>query len=169
VTELLTYAKFHTHEAARPLAELLKEASIPVSIEEEHNQLDKLYIGDSLDAMIVVRIPGRYFRKANELVESYPGYYAAPALDEQHIPERLKKESIITGYIFSILIGFVGIFWGLSVITSKKILKNGTRVSIYDDYSKKHARIMLALSIINLYFFLTGRIASWLTFNFNPF
>jgi len=161
VAELLTYAKFYSRQEAQPLAELLSQASIPVVIEEERNQLDKIYIGETLDPMVALKIPGRYFKKANQLVESYTGDDSFPALEENHTPERLKKEWIIAGYVSSILIGFVGIFWALSVITAKKVLKNGIRVSIYDDYSKKHGRIVLVIGIVNLYFLVLGRIPGW--------
>jgi hypothetical protein len=169
MADLLTYAKFHSREDARPLAELLQDASIPFTIEVERNQLDNIYIGETLDAMVALKIPGPYFQKANELVRAYTGDNSFPAKDEVHIHERLKKGSIIAGYVFSILIGFVGIFWGLSVLTSKKALKDGTRVSIYDEYSKNHARVILGIGIINLYLFVTGRIASWVEVGFNPF
>lgn len=165
--ELLTYAKFFTHDEARPLAELLERASITVSIEKERNQIDSIYIGETLDPMIALKIPAEDFTKANEVVASYTGDASFAAPDETYTPERLKKEYIIAGYVFSILIGFVGIFWGLSVITSKKVLKNGERVSLYDDHTKMHGRIMMAISAFNLFLFLSGKMWQWFTLSFH--
>jgi hypothetical protein len=63
-----TYTKFHSPEQAQFLITLLQQHHIPYLFEHEVNPLDKVYIGDTLDAMFVLQIPTNRFIDVNGLL-----------------------------------------------------------------------------------------------------
>ena len=68
MTEYLNFSKYHTAEEAREVSELFTQENIPNILEHEVNQLDKIYIGESLDPYFVIRIPAACFDKANTVL-----------------------------------------------------------------------------------------------------
>lgn len=63
-----TYTKFYTPENAQFLISLLQQHNIPYSLEHEVNQLDKVYIGEAVEAMYALKIPGNRFNEVNALL-----------------------------------------------------------------------------------------------------
>lgn len=63
-----TYTKFHTPENAQYLIDLLGYLEVPYTLEHEVNQLDKVYIGESIDPMFALKIPGDRFNDVNALM-----------------------------------------------------------------------------------------------------
>lgn len=68
MVELLTYAKFHTNEELATVTTILDRASIAYEIEKEKNLLDKVYIGESYDPMIALKIGSTDFITVNTLM-----------------------------------------------------------------------------------------------------
>ena len=64
----LTYTRFYAIEDAGPLIELLKKEQIPYEVEHEVNQLEPVYIGQSFDPMIAIKIPQDQFSKLSFLL-----------------------------------------------------------------------------------------------------
>lgn len=69
MAQYLTFSRFFTEAEAQPLVDILKREAIPYSIEQEVNQLDPIYIGQTLDPMITVKIAREQFKKVNQLIE----------------------------------------------------------------------------------------------------
>ncbi len=65
MSDLLTYTRFYSLNEAKPLIELLEKENIPYKIDHEINQLDSVYIGQSLDPMFALKIPQDQFSKLN--------------------------------------------------------------------------------------------------------
>jgi hypothetical protein len=63
-----TYNKFRTPENAQYLIDLLQRHEVPYTFEHEVNQLDKVYIGESIDPMFVLKVPGDRFNDVNALL-----------------------------------------------------------------------------------------------------
>jgi hypothetical protein len=59
--QFATYSKFYDAEDASFLLGLLKEKEIPYETAEERNQLDHIYLGESLDPMFAIKIPREKF------------------------------------------------------------------------------------------------------------
>jgi hypothetical protein len=68
MTEFLTYTKVHTREEAGEITKLLQASGIEFKIEAERNALDKMYIGESLDPLIAIKIPQNRFTAANKIM-----------------------------------------------------------------------------------------------------
>lgn len=68
MTPFVTYTKFYSPEDAQFLASLLQQHHIPYALEHEVNQLDKVYIGDSVEAMFALKIPGDRFKDVHALL-----------------------------------------------------------------------------------------------------
>jgi hypothetical protein len=68
MSQYATYTKFYAPEDAQPLITLLQQQGIPYSLEHEVNQLDKVYIGDSIEAMFALKIPGNRFNDTHALL-----------------------------------------------------------------------------------------------------
>ena len=199
--QLITYSKFYTAEEAKPLLELLKKESIPFEFEQQVNQIDKIYIGESFDPMFEVRIPQDRFEYVNALIDSElkslaespdPQHYLYTFSDDElmdvlrnpdewnsydqelankilsdrgvefkisdlhsaddiYQSERMKMAWIVLGYILSITI--FGLFIGLTIIRSKKTLKNGRQVMMYDEYSRGHGNTIFIVAVISTIIF----------------
>ena len=63
-----TYTKFYAPEDAQFLITLLQQHNIPYSLEHEVNQLDKVYLGESIDPMFALKIPTDRFSDVNGLL-----------------------------------------------------------------------------------------------------
>ena len=63
-----TYTKFYAPEDAQFLITLLQQHHIPYSLEHEVNQLDKVYLGESIDPMFALKIPTDRFSDVNGLL-----------------------------------------------------------------------------------------------------
>ena len=68
MSQYATYTKFYTPEDAQFLITLLQQHAIPYSLEHEVNQLDKVYIGETIEAMFVLKIPGNRFNDTHTLL-----------------------------------------------------------------------------------------------------
>ena len=67
MSEFLTYSKFFTKEEAEEFTKLLEQSQIQFKIVHEKGSLDKIFIGETLDPMIAVKIPGDRFEDANKI------------------------------------------------------------------------------------------------------
>jgi hypothetical protein len=63
-----TYLKFYSPDDAQFLIEILQPRNIPYKLEHEVNQLDKVYIGESIDPMFALQIPTVHFNEVNNLL-----------------------------------------------------------------------------------------------------
>jgi hypothetical protein len=165
-----TYARFYTMQEASALLLLLESNNIPYEIRQEVNQIDAVIIGQSLDPMIVVSVPATHFSEVNQLVtSSIDGITQddSPAdKDEQEEDsineakqEHLDWQWLLLGYLFS-LFAIVGIFIGITLITTRKRLKNGDRIKMYDEATIMHGRIMFLLGVITTLWFIYRKFIS---------
>jgi hypothetical protein len=63
-------------------------------------------------------------------------------------PDRNQTSWIIAGYIFALLGGFLGLFIGYFLWTSKKTLPNGVRVYSYSESNRKNGRYIFLISCV---------------------
>lgn len=63
-------------------------------------------------------------------------------------PDKGQDFWIISGYIFSLLGGFLGILIGWFLWTMKKTLPNGEKVYIYSDPDRRHGRRIFTIGIV---------------------
>lgn len=75
-------------------------------------------------------------------------------------PEENQKYWIITGYVFAILGGLLGIFIGYSLLTSKKSLPNGQKVYSYNEKDRVHGKNIFYIGLILLPFYIILRFLS---------
>lgn len=68
MAELLTYAKFHTDDELATVTTILDKAGINYHVEKEKNLLDKIYVGESYDPMIALKIANTDFVTVNSLM-----------------------------------------------------------------------------------------------------
>lgn len=68
MSQFATYTKFYSPDDAQFLITLLQQHNIPFKLEHEVNQLDKVYLGDSIDAMFALQIPTDRFHDVNGLL-----------------------------------------------------------------------------------------------------
>jgi hypothetical protein len=94
MTEFLTYTKLYTDQEAQEFARFLEESKIEFKIEVEKDLLDKVYIGESFDPFIAVKIPQNQFEELNkillrkaqsELNDINPDYYVFNFTDSELI------------------------------------------------------------------------------------
>jgi hypothetical protein len=114
--------------------------------------------------MIIVSIPSTHFMEVNQLVSSsidgitpellpQEGDKPAQEVVEETRQEHLDWQWILLGYLFSFF-AIVGVFIGLTLITSSKRLRNGERMRIYDEATIRHGRIMLLIGVITSLWFI---------------
>ena len=93
MSQLLTYSRFYAPEDAGVLIELLRNDGIEFEIDEEEPNI-KVYLGESLDPMVALKIPQEKFQRANDLFagiaiatteENDPGYYLFTFSNEELI------------------------------------------------------------------------------------
>lgn len=84
MTNFLTYSKFHSHQEAQELINLLDKSGIEYYVDHERDVLDKIYTGESFDPMISIKIREDRFEELNaillteaesELTDIDPDYY----------------------------------------------------------------------------------------------
>ena len=68
MTQYATFTRFYDPEDAQYLISLLQEHAIPYQLEHEVNQLDRVYIGGSVDPMFALQIPNDRFTDLNGLL-----------------------------------------------------------------------------------------------------
>lgn len=64
----LTYTKFYTEQEAESFAELLDEIHVPYVIKRDTNQLPSVFIGESPDPMVLLKIAPEDFTRVNEMM-----------------------------------------------------------------------------------------------------
>ena len=69
-------------------------------------------------------------------------------------PEESQTSWIISGYVFALLGGLLGIFIGWYLSTHKKTLPNGNRIYVYSAIDRKHGSRILIVGVIFLTFWL---------------
>lgn len=65
-------------------------------------------------------------------------------------PEVSQKTWIYAGYILGVVSGLLGLFIGLSLMSSKKLLPNGEKVFSYIESDRKHGLYIVIISSIIL-------------------
>lgn len=73
-------------------------------------------------------------------------------------PEKNQKPWIISGYIFAILGGLLGILIGYSLWTSKKSLPNGQKVYSYSEKDRVHGKYIFFIGLMFLPMYIIIRI-----------
>jgi hypothetical protein len=63
-----TYLRFYSPDDAQFLIAILQPRNIPYKLEHEVNQIDKIYIGESVDPMFALQIPTAHFNEVNDLL-----------------------------------------------------------------------------------------------------
>ena len=90
--ELLTYAKFYSSQETVELSDRLTAANIPFKVEQEKESLPSVYIGQSMDPMILLKVPDDRFEDVNQIVRKAarqqfadidPGYYLFSFTDQE--------------------------------------------------------------------------------------
>ena len=73
---------------------------------------------------------------------------------KSYVPLHLESSWIIAQYLLTLLLPYVGIIIGLATLFAYKTLSSGKKMKMYNEPTRNHAKIMLALGIIRtLYFF----------------
>lgn len=159
-TDFGTFARFYTIEEAKALQLLLESNSIPYVIRHDVNQLDAVILGDSMEPMFIVSVPSERFDEVNQLIDHSVEGITEPDLNgdgdltliASENQEQLDPVWMVLSYLLS-LIPVVGIFIGLTLITATRRLRNGARVSMYDEYTKKHGRLMFLIALLITFWF----------------
>lgn len=68
MAQFITYTKFFAPEDAQYLITLLQQHNIPYSFEHEVNQLDKVYIGESVEPMFELKVPPTRFNDVDNVL-----------------------------------------------------------------------------------------------------
>lgn len=80
--EYATYNKFYSPEEAQFLIALLQQQAIPYTLEHEVNQLDKVYLGETIEAMFALKVPGNRFNDIHALLaEQAKADFTQPAFE----------------------------------------------------------------------------------------
>jgi hypothetical protein len=80
--EYATYNKYYSPEEAQFLITLLQQQAIPYTLEHEVNQLDKVYLGETIEAMFALKVPGNRFNDIHALLaEQAKADFAQPGFD----------------------------------------------------------------------------------------
>ena len=80
-------------------------------------------------------------------------------------PEVSQKTWIYAGYILGVVSGLLGLFIGLSLMSSKKVLPNGERVYSYIQTDRKHGLYIVIISAIMLLISVGVQLISNIVFN----
>jgi hypothetical protein len=65
-------------------------------------------------------------------------------------PKKSQKTWIYAGYILAFVSGFLGLFIGLSLRSSKKTLPNGEKMYTYIESDRKHGLYIALISVVIL-------------------
>jgi hypothetical protein len=63
-------------------------------------------------------------------------------------PDSVELENVWIGYLLSIIISPIGILYGSTILSQKKILPDGNSLYTYNDKSRDHARTMIIISVV---------------------
>ena len=215
MSQLLTYATYHSPEETKNLTAILEGAGIPYEVEYNRDILDKVYIGDNLDPMIAVKISPSEFERVNDLCkaeaknnihEINPDYYlfqfendelinvvknknewnafdqglAEKILFDRNVtiehttvvhtgaadytPLQVKGIYLALQYLVSFVWPYAGILIGVATNAAYRTLSNGSRVKMYDEYTRTHGRIMLVIGIVRTLVMLFTFYPMWFNF-----
>ena len=93
MSQYATYSRFYSPDDAQFLITLLQQRNIRYSLEHEVNQLDKVYLGHSVDPMFALRIPAEQFSAVNTaLAEQAKADMAKP--DFEHMMQSYSTEEL---------------------------------------------------------------------------
>ena len=67
MSNFFTYARFQTMDDAEMLTDVLTRHSVKYKIDHEANQLDKIYLGESLDPLFVIKIQQKDFCRQGKM------------------------------------------------------------------------------------------------------
>jgi len=114
--ETSTFAKYYTAEDAQFLVDLLQRNGSPYEMSHEVNQLDNIYIGDSIDQLYLLKIPPGQFMTVNRLLteqakldfntESFTHYF--DSFDNDELVEVLNEPNDWNAYDVEV----ARLFWG---------------------------------------------------------
>lgn len=90
-------------------------------------------------------------------------------LETLKIPEVSQKTWIYAGYILGFISGLLGLFIGLSLMSSKKVLPNGEKIYSYIETDRKHGLYIVIISSIMLVISVGIQLISSIAFNSNIF
>jgi len=68
MSQYAIYSRFHSPDDAQYLIAILQQRNIPYTLEHEVNQLDKVYLGESIDAMYALQIPTDSFNEVSNML-----------------------------------------------------------------------------------------------------
>jgi hypothetical protein len=80
-------------------------------------------------------------------------------------PEISQKTWIYAGYILGVVSGLLGLFIGLSLMSSRKVLPNGEKVYSYIESDRKHGLYIVVISSIMLLVSFGVQLISSIVFN----
>jgi hypothetical protein len=93
MSQYATYSRFYSPDDAQFLIALFQQRNIPYTLEHEVNQLDKVYIGHSIDPMFALQIPAEQFSAANTaLTEQAKADMAKPGFE--HLMQSYSTEEL---------------------------------------------------------------------------
>lgn len=73
---------------------------------------------------------------------------------ESYDPKHLESLWLISQYLLTVLVPYVGFIVGLATLFAYKTLKSGAKIKMYDDSTRLHAKIMLGLGAVPTFLFL---------------
>ncbi len=72
----------------------------------------------------------------------------AVRINDQMKPESIQSNTIVLGYVFTLIGGFIGIFIGWNIISTKKTLPNGDRIYVYDEKDRIQGKRIVITGLI---------------------
>jgi hypothetical protein len=72
----------------------------------------------------------------------------AERIQQLAVVEKEDPVWIVYGYLLTILVSLAGFFFGLFLLTTKKLLPDGTKVMMYARYIRIHGLVMMMLSAV---------------------
>ena len=86
--------------------------------------------------------------KRTDLTEEEMRWMKNQRVEALRQPEKGKMDWIIMGYVFSLLHCLIGLGFGLTYLTNKKIMPDGQKVFTYDQATRNHGRNMIVISAL---------------------
>jgi hypothetical protein len=69
----------------------------------------------------------------------------------EYTPSRVSATVLVLEYLLSIYFPFAGILIGLATLYAFKVLSTGEKVNMYDDSTRMHAKLILAIGIVRVF------------------
>ncbi|MCS3796435.1 hypothetical protein [Niastella sp. OAS944] len=155
-----TYLKFYSPDDAQFLIEILQPRNIPYKLEHEVNQLDKVYIGESIDPMFALQIPTAHFTEVNNLLAEQakadmqkPGFeHLMQSYTTEDLQEIINEPAGYNAYDLQVAMSL------LAQITPDKVLTPVTNTDTFVPYKLETIWIALGyiVSILGAAFFYLG-------------